>query len=166
MRREQEAVDQPSEAQRRLVQALRDPACYPHPSGAYRSSRPTSRSSSWPEPSPTRSRSRSTSGFFRLHRIQPGLALNRCDQRSRVPGHGPPCSQSRRPRQTISEHLSRILPRLWRFAPWRSVRRGFIETSDELHAQIPPGSSLLSITGQDFSYRLAGASVLIPFILG
>jgi aminoglycoside phosphotransferase family enzyme/predicted kinase len=28
---EQEAVDQASEGQRRLVQALRDPACYPHP---------------------------------------------------------------------------------------------------------------------------------------
>jgi hypothetical protein len=29
-----EAVDQASEAQRRLVQALRDPACYPHPVGS------------------------------------------------------------------------------------------------------------------------------------
>ena len=34
MRREQEAVDQLSEARRRLVQALRDPACYPHPVGS------------------------------------------------------------------------------------------------------------------------------------
>lgn len=34
MLREQEAVDQASEAQRRLVQALRDPACYPHPVGS------------------------------------------------------------------------------------------------------------------------------------
>ena len=31
MLREQEAVDQASEAQRRLIQALRNPACYPHP---------------------------------------------------------------------------------------------------------------------------------------
>lgn len=34
MLRKQEAVDQASEAQRRLVQALRDPACYPHPVGS------------------------------------------------------------------------------------------------------------------------------------
>jgi aminoglycoside phosphotransferase family enzyme len=34
MLREQEAVDQASEAQRSLVQALRDPACYPHRVGS------------------------------------------------------------------------------------------------------------------------------------
>ncbi len=34
MLREEEAVDQASETQRRLVQALRDPACYPHPVGS------------------------------------------------------------------------------------------------------------------------------------
>jgi hypothetical protein len=33
MLREKEAIDQAFEAQRRLVQALRDPACYPHPVG-------------------------------------------------------------------------------------------------------------------------------------
>ena len=33
MLREQEALNQAFEAQRRLVQALRDPACYPHPVG-------------------------------------------------------------------------------------------------------------------------------------
>ena len=34
MPQEQEGVDQAAEAQRRLVQALRDPACYPHPVGS------------------------------------------------------------------------------------------------------------------------------------
>ena len=34
MLRGQEAVDQASQAQRMLVQALRDPACYPHPVGS------------------------------------------------------------------------------------------------------------------------------------